>query len=312
MRVSILIPSLNRRRFLEECLQTARSQSHRDLEIVVSDDGSNDGTRELVRRVAGEDERVRLLTDNPRPGIFTNMNYLVSRATGDAFCLLGDDDRLAPAYVEELVRPLRSDTSVIASFCDHWVIDTVGKRYHAGSEESSRRWGRSELAPGVVEDPIGMALEQSMCLGFAMYRASVFQREALDLSSGGAADWDYAFRAAQLGKIFYVKQRLADYRVHPGTATSRRVYGALGPIQILRSRRFERPVHEQRRRELLRAYLRQHAFLVASDAGWGGIRAVGEYLKLGGSLLDLKLSAAVMLSLMPRPLARRVRSLIVR
>src|SRR6266545_4303346 len=98
MRVSVLIPSYNRLAFLREAVQSAREQTHSDLEILISDDGSTDGTREYVAELAKSDSRIRLLTGNPKRGIFSNMNYLVSNSAGDAFCVLGDDDRLRPKF----------------------------------------------------------------------------------------------------------------------------------------------------------------------------------------------------------------------
>ena len=83
MRISILIPTRNRRALLERAVESARGQTMAAHEILVSDDGSTDGTQRYVEDVAAIDPRVRLLTTNPSPGIFTNFNYLVSQSSGD-------------------------------------------------------------------------------------------------------------------------------------------------------------------------------------------------------------------------------------
>lgn len=310
MRVSVLIPTRNRRIFLEECVRSVQNQSHADLQILVSDDGSTDGTIDWMRRAEREDTRVKLLVDNPNPGIFTNMGHLVSHVQGEAFCLLGDDDRVGPSYIAELAKPLQSLSEVVATFCDHWLIDEKGSRLEAETDENSRRWQRESLPEGPVQDPVSMALAKSMCLGFSLYRSRVFQHEPFDSSCEGAADWDYAFRAADLGTLHYVKKRLAEYRVHPGTATSRRAYSEAGPIAVLSKRNFILAKHEQRRRALLREHLLQHALSVAPDQAWESVRALAEYIKLGGSPLDLKVGGAAVLAIVPRSLARRATRLL--
>jgi len=312
MLVSILIPTFNRLLYLREALQSAQAQTHRELEILVSDDGSTDGTREHVSRVAAEDPRVRLLTDNPRRGIFTNMQHLIDRSTGEAFALLGDDDRLLPHYVEELVRPL-ADPAVVASFCDHWVIDSRGERLLEGTDLTSRRYGRDVLAPGAVGDRIGMVLAQTMCLGFSLFRARPFRAERFDLEAGPAADWDYLLRAAAAGELVYVKERLGEYRSHPGTATSARNPAmAEGILHVFSARRFERLEQERRRREILRNAARAHAFDAAAQRPLAGLRSIGRYLSLGGSPLDLKIAASLALALAPRPVAVRLQRLLQR
>ena len=87
MKVSVLIPTLNRVGYLKESLDSARRQTHTDLEILVSDDGSTDGSQNYARSLEAVDARVRLLPPNPRPGLFNNINYLVEHASGDAFCV---------------------------------------------------------------------------------------------------------------------------------------------------------------------------------------------------------------------------------
>src|ERR1044072_881990 len=154
MKVSILIPTLNRLAYLKESLASARAQTREELAILVSDDGSADGSPEYVRAVSAEDARVRLAPRNPRPGLFENINHLVQLCTGEAFCILGDDDRLLPDFVAELTRPLVADETCVASFCDHWLIDAAGRRLREATEHNSDLHGRTQLAEGPLPDEI--------------------------------------------------------------------------------------------------------------------------------------------------------------
>src|SRR5436190_2130864 len=162
MRVSILIPTLNRLALLKETLESARSQTHPDLEILVSDNGSTDRTRDYVAEASAVDARVRLLPARPSPDMFSNFNYLVEQSAGDAFCIVSDDDRLLPEYVSHLVRPLMADPGVVASFCDHWIISAAGERLDDASDRNSAAYGRTTLPEGRVSDPIVTAMSQTI------------------------------------------------------------------------------------------------------------------------------------------------------
>lgn len=304
VHISILIPTLNRLAYLTESLTSAREQSHRDLEILVSDDGSTDGTREYVREVERTDRRVRLLIDNPEPGIFTNINHLVARASGDAFCILADDDRFDPTFVEHLLEPLERFPNVAVVFCDHHIIDSSGRSLLDATEKNSVAYGRTRLPPGIVTDPIGTALGRTLCVGFAVFRGATFRDRRFDVACRGAADWDFALRAARLGHLFYVPARLGDYRSHPGTATSTaRAYMSGGAVQVLQKHRFTDARHEARRRDLLRAFAKGHAYNLLTTDRREALKSVRLALALGASPLDAKLMATAALSVMPRAVA---------
>ena len=307
MKVSILIPTLNRLNYLKESLASARQQRYPDLEILVSDDGSTDGSRELVSAVMEEDRRVRLLPPNPQPGLFENVNYLVRNASGEAFCILGDDDILFPEFVGKLVSPL-NDEQIVASFCDHWLIDAGGGKLAPETERHAALYGRQELIEGVVSDPLTQAMRGSMCMGFSLYRARVFKEQLFDLSCGGAADFDYAIRAAMAGKLYFVKERLGSYRVHPATATATRPNFLIdGIIKVYSKHSFTEPRHERLRRELLRDKYRIKALHVCTLDRREWLRSMRCYRALGGRLLSPRAVLSFLFAALPRPLSPRTK-----
>jgi glycosyltransferase involved in cell wall biosynthesis len=297
MKVSILIPTFNRRALLEESLQSARAQTHEDLEILVSDNGSSDDTCDLVTRTAAIDPRVRLLPVRPSAEMFANFNYLIDQSRGDAFCILADDDRLAPQFVATLIQPLANDPTAAAAFCDHWLISERGARLVEASAANTRRYGRNELPPGRVADPIAVALRQSISVVFAVYRASVF-REHFDIACGGAADIDYAIRAARVGALYYVGARLGEYRVHRGTITATRTAFMIdGTIRAYRKHGFGNPLHEEIRLERLRAACRTKAVFACTRSRRDWWEALSVYRQCGGGFAhaDVILSCALVL-----------------
>ena len=97
--VSIGIPTYNRADgYLKECIASAVKQTYPAVEIIVSDNCSNDNTEELVAGFA--DPRIRYHRLRKNIGANNNFNYLVEQAGGDYFLLLHDDDLIDPDFVE--------------------------------------------------------------------------------------------------------------------------------------------------------------------------------------------------------------------
>ena len=97
--VSIGIPTYNRAASVERAIRSALAQDHRALEVVVSDDGSTDGTGAAVRALAAADPRVRLISQPVNLGHARNFQAVLDAAAGEWFMWLSDDDWLDPAYV---------------------------------------------------------------------------------------------------------------------------------------------------------------------------------------------------------------------
>lgn len=106
--VSIAIPTFNRAHVIERALCSALEQTHRHLEIVISDNASSDATPQLCAAIAARDDRVRVLRRPRNSGPIANFNAAVAACRGDFILLLADDDWLAPDYVERCLLALHA------------------------------------------------------------------------------------------------------------------------------------------------------------------------------------------------------------
>jgi glycosyltransferase involved in cell wall biosynthesis len=311
MKVSILIPTLNRKHFLEDAVDSARRQSHHDLEILISDNGSTDGTQTWAEQMGRRDPRVRLLPRNPNPGMFENINHLLAHARGDLFGVLSDDDRLLPEFVTSQLSSLTEYPGVGMVFCDHWIIDRSGVRLHESTEDNSAFFGRADLPRGVLDHPITRALQGVVSLNFSLYRADFFQNERFDVACGGAADLDFALRAAQRVPIVYVTERLGEYRVHGANATSKRPDFMIdGTITALSKHVFSDPKAEIQRRVLLREQQLIKSYHKVGLNHAEGRHALNAYFSLGGSQRNVKAITSAVLLRLPAFGARMVKKLL--
>lgn len=116
-RVSICIPTFNRRVLLERAVESAISQSYRHLEIIISDNNSEDETMNYCLNLTKLDCRVKFFKQERNIGPSGNVKFLLDKASGDYIFVLADDDYLAPDAIEKMVAVLNSQERVIHVTC---------------------------------------------------------------------------------------------------------------------------------------------------------------------------------------------------
>ena len=122
--VSVVIPSYNHAAYVGEAIRSALDQSHGDLEVVVTDDGSRDGTPEVIRRIG--DPRIDLEVFGQNRGAAVALNSAIRRARGEFICFLASDDAFLPGKLERQVRFLRENPHVAAVFGMPRFVDQRG------------------------------------------------------------------------------------------------------------------------------------------------------------------------------------------
>ena len=105
-KVSVLIPTYHYARFLPEAIESVLTQDFADFELLVSDDGSKDGSAEIIREYARRDPRIRGEIQPKNLGMVSNWNWCLAEARGDYVKFLFGDDRLAsPRTLGRMWRP---------------------------------------------------------------------------------------------------------------------------------------------------------------------------------------------------------------
>jgi glycosyltransferase involved in cell wall biosynthesis len=97
-RISVIIPAYNAARFIAQTIRATLGQTYQDVEIIVVDDGSSDGTADIAR---GFGERVTFVRHERKRGVSTARNSGAARATGAWLAFLDADDWWPPAFLEE-------------------------------------------------------------------------------------------------------------------------------------------------------------------------------------------------------------------
>lgn len=128
MLVSVLIPTYQGAAHIEAAVASALAQTHTDLEVLVGDDGSSDGTAELAERAGAGDGRLRVIRHPRNLGAFENPIALLRQARGELVKYLLHDDVLLPRCVEVLAAGLTAAPDVTLATSKRCVVDGAGRR----------------------------------------------------------------------------------------------------------------------------------------------------------------------------------------
>lgn len=104
--VSVVIPAFNAEKFIMRCLASVCAQTYRELEVLVVDDGSSDGTEFLLDRIARRDDRVKVF-HRKNGGTSAARNFALEMACGEFLLFVDADDFMARDYIEKLVKRQR-------------------------------------------------------------------------------------------------------------------------------------------------------------------------------------------------------------
>jgi glycosyltransferase involved in cell wall biosynthesis len=141
MQVSIYLPTRNRAASLQRAVESVLAQSHADFELIVVDDGSSDGTRELLEAVQRRDARVRVIHHDASRGAPVARNAAIAASRGEWITGLDDDDEFLPRRLELLLAHAR-------------LLGDAGERYSAIFTQAIERTGPGQQQHSDKRGPV--------------------------------------------------------------------------------------------------------------------------------------------------------------
>jgi glycosyltransferase involved in cell wall biosynthesis len=213
-RVSVVMPFLNARSTIVETLESIMGQTWRDFELVAVDDGSTDGSAELLEEAAGGDPRLRLYRPG-HAGIVGAMNFGLGRARGEYVARMDADDRMHPERLEHQVRFLD----------EHPKVGLVGSRVRlfpealiAGGFREYVRWQNACVSSDEIAADIYIELPIAN-------PTTMFRRRWI-VALGGYRDGDFPEDYELMLRLHHegiamakLPQVLLEWRESPGRAT---------------------------------------------------------------------------------------------
>lgn len=199
--LSILIATYNRKDLLQKAVLSVQNQSFENLEIIISDDGSNDGTNELCKTLCEKDKRI-FYTKNThyQKGPNGNKNNALDNARGEFIMFLDDDDELLPNAINSLVEKSKEGYEHIFGNCLVQKGDELTGEFSGKGLTRSGEVSKKEFLLGTFYGEFLSIFKRSL-LGKNRFDDKLWGNEALL--------WVHLYN----GKSFYIHEPLRIYRV---------------------------------------------------------------------------------------------------
>jgi glycosyltransferase involved in cell wall biosynthesis len=213
--VSVLLVTYNHALFIEQAVESVLAQeTSRDFELIVSEDASSDGTREIVEELARRDRRIRTLYSERNLKSNEPLLRALRAARGRYICLLDGDDRwLVTDKIDRQAALLDRHADVAG--CFHNALVIIGN----ADQPTDRRWTPASQAPRTSSGELWEGNQFATCAG--MLRRSAIERVGpWYVDCFPITDWPLYLLAAEHGDLLFVDEPVGAYRVHGGGEVS--------------------------------------------------------------------------------------------
>ncbi len=201
--VSLVVPAFNAARFVRETIDSILAQTYHPIELIVIDDGSSDGTADILAAYGGAVHQERQENRGQSATLTRGWNL----ASGALLGYVSADDRLRPDAVERVAAALAARPDAVLAYPDFGLIDAESR------------------AIGTVRVPdydVTLLVGRCQCLPGpgALFRRAAWQRMGpWDEGLRQVPDLDFYLRLCLAGPFLRVPETLADYRIHAGAIT---------------------------------------------------------------------------------------------
>jgi len=209
-KISVVIPCYNAERYLHECLDSVVNQTLDDIEVIIVNDASTDGSTEIIRGYARGDARVRVIEHEKNQGESQSRKDGVLAVTGDHVLFLDSDDYLDLGACEGLHEMVHEHDVDILHFATSVVTDSpVESEYVRGLENWMRPLDNTLHGTDVLDMAFGESPQFGQSIWDKMYSARLCQRVFTQIPDG-----DFPYAADKLA-FFLLAYFASSYRGVP-------------------------------------------------------------------------------------------------
>lgn len=235
-KVTVCIPTYNRKTQLEETLEALRNQTYKDFEVLVCNDGSSDGTREYLDCL--RQAHLRVLHNDQNRNLPATMARLFQEASGEYIAIHHDHDPTTPEWLDYMVELMEAHPGAGMACCGCYQIADDGSRVEGPDRALYELFQGHDILPG---QKLIATLATKAHTPLAA-TASVFRREVVAQAGGYLSDWflasdeDLYRRVASLSDVAFCPIRLFTLSPRP-RESAQHVGGWRGIYTIFEFRR---------------------------------------------------------------------------
>lgn len=222
VKLTVGIPTFNRAELLTQAIESVLAQSFRDFRLIVSDNASEDNTRDVVRSFG--DDRIEYVRSEQNVGAIANINRLIELADTEFLMLLPDDDVLYPGHLAAAVELLERHQHLGLA---HTACDLIDDQSRVIRRVDIRRANPLASRSPVRIERTARALEQLMTSTWGLCFSSVVYRTRAIVEAGGLRADEEPFGDRQLWMCIalnwdfgYIATPLVGFRAHAETVST--------------------------------------------------------------------------------------------
>lgn len=207
-KVSIIIPVYNGSNYMREAIDSALSQTYHNIEIIVINDGSNDGGK--TRNIAlSYGDRIRYF-EKENGGVASALNMGIEKMEGEYFSWLSHDDLYLPSKIEKEIAALeKTEEKNTPVYCGYYIYD-MKKREKQVQADKRERYSLNYFENGTLATVVGLI---NGC-GLLIHKSCFEKYGLFDETLYTTQDYDMWFRMFRGKKLIYVDESLIVSRRH--------------------------------------------------------------------------------------------------
>lgn len=202
--VSIIIPCYNAEKYVESAVHSIMNQTYKNLEIILTDDCSTDGTFAILEKLAGEDSRIELFKNETNLKIVKTLNKMVLLANGKYIARMDADDISLPERIEKQVEFLEKKSDIAFCGTNAFIIN-----------ENSKRTGKTSLPLSSEDNKFFLQFYSTFFHPTVMIRSKIYKQNFYDEDFLYAEDYELWTRLIFSENLQGVNlsERLFEYRI---------------------------------------------------------------------------------------------------
>ena len=210
--VSVVIPMFNSEKWIRQTLISVCEQDYTNLEIIVIDDGSSDGSSEIVKQIIAENSQLTIkLHSIENSGVSFARNLGISLSSGKLIALLDSDDLWDKTKLSQQVRFLNSHPEMIAILCDFFIsIPEIDKENLRNIRLISKRNVKDVGMDWLSFQGNGGLLSSTILF----WGEKILGRATFDSELSTTADLSFFLQLLKIGKVGHLDIPLVQYRQH--------------------------------------------------------------------------------------------------
>ncbi len=208
--VSVIIPVYNANGYLLQAINSIQTQTYKNLEIIIVDDGSTDETPKILSSLAKKDKRIKIITNKKNLNIASSLNRGIKLAKGNYIARMDADDIALTNRIEKQIKFLQThpDVVILGGQCKTIDINnkTIGHKFFPVMDKDIKD---ALYFENPIQHPTVIFNTKLIPKNFTWYNTSLPPAE----------DYDLFFRLAKFGKFHNLKSIVLKYRQYLGSST---------------------------------------------------------------------------------------------